>query len=138
MASPQAPQAPSAHDRLNFRRTELQREVVGRHSGGDLAFFLTETGWNDDPLHDTGRQPRPTHLDTPWMPFAIPSRQWPWLENLCLWALRYPAPSMNWRDGFTLITPEFLKKPIYHAVRNLASGKGNGDALWLPPPVAPS
>ena len=133
----EAPDSPPAGDRLNFRRAELQRETVRRHSEVELAYHLTETGWNDDPHHDQAVNParriRYT-LDS----LRLSSRQWPWLKSHCLWALRYPAPSMNWRDGYTLITPEFLTKPVYHAIRNLASGQGNGDALWLPPPVAPS
>ena len=133
----EGPEAPSARDRLNFRRTELQREAIQRHSDGELAYLLTETGWNDDPHHALAVSPaRRIRYTLDALRFS--SRQWPWLDSLCLWALRYPAPSMNWRDGFTLITPEFLKKPIYHSVRNLASGQENGDALWLPPPVAPS
>ncbi|MCY4527399.1 MAG: hypothetical protein OXB89_12430 [Anaerolineaceae bacterium] len=131
------PQAPPGRDRLNFRRMELQRAAVQRHSEKEMAFYLTETGWNDDPHHEQAVNPA-RRIRYTLDALESAGQQWPWLENLCLWALRYPAPTMNWRDGYTLITPEFLAKPIYYAIQNLARGQGNGDALWLPPPVAPS
>ncbi|MCE2490587.1 MAG: beta-galactosidase [Anaerolineae bacterium] len=133
----EGPEAPPARDRLNFRRLELQREVAQRHSDEEMALFLTETGWNDDPHHEQAVSPaRRIRYTLAALEFA--GRQWPLLENLCFWALRYPTPTMNWRDGYTLITPEFLAKPIYYAIQNLARGQENGAALWLPPPVAPS
>lgn len=133
----EGPEAPSSSNRLNFRRVELQRETILRNSDKELAYFLTETGWNDDPHHAQAVNPaRRIRYTLDALRFS--GRRWPWLESLCLWALRYPAPSMNWRDGYTLITPEFLKKPVYHAILNLASGQGNSDTLWLPPPVAPA
>ena len=128
--------APSA-TRLNFRRVELQREIMLRHDDPVRPVILTETGWNDDPRHEQAVSPawriRYT-LDA----LEYAAQHWPWLDKLCLWALRYPAPAWSWRDGFTLVTPEFLTKPLYHAIRNLALGHAQGAELWLAPPAAPA
>lgn len=126
-----------AMERLNFRRVELQREILLRHGAADALLFLTETGWNDHPRHahavNPARRIRHT-LDA----LDHANQNWPWLDAICLWALRYPAPARSWRDGYTLVTSDFLKKPLYHAVQNMALGRAQGDALWLPPPVAPA
>ncbi len=127
---------PSA-DRLNFRRVELHREIMLRHAGPDTPLFLTETGWNDSPRHELAVSPA-LRIQYTLDALQFARDNWPWLESLCLWVLRYPAPAWNWRDGYTLVTPEFLKKPVSHAIRNLALGHTQGKALWLPPPVAPA
>ncbi len=132
-----APDAPPSIDQLNFRRVELQREIMLRYVEPGAQLFLTETGWNDDPRHEQAVSPawRIRHtLDA--LEFA--GQSWPWLDKLCLWALRYPAPASSWRDGFTLVTPEFLTKPLYHAIQNLALGRAQGAELWLAPPAAPA
>lgn len=126
-----------AQDRLNFRRMELQRDVLLRHGAEDALLFLTETGWNDHPRYAHAVSParRIRHtLDA----LEQAGQNWPWLEAICLWALRYPAPAESWRDGYTLVTSDFLQKPLYHAIQNMALGRAQGDALWLPPPFAPA
>jgi hypothetical protein len=40
-------------------------------------------------------------------------REWPFVAMLAIWALRYPAPAKSYMDYFTLVTPEFVAKPIY-------------------------
>jgi hypothetical protein len=50
---------------------------------------------------------------------------WPFVEMLALWAFRYPAPTKSYMDYFTLVTPEFVNKPIYDAVKKY-TGNGNG------------
>lgn len=128
--------APSP-ERLNFRRVEIYHEIMLRYTGPGQALFLTETGWNDDPRHEQAVSPawRIRHtLDA----LEYAGQHWPWLNKLCLWVLRYPAPAWNWRDGSTLVTPEFLTKPIYHAIQDMALGRGQGNELWLAPPVAPA
>ena len=126
-----------ARDRLNFRRLELHRETLLQYAGHDAAVFLTESGWNDDPHH--GQAVSPARRIRYTLDALNHARQhWPWLERMCLWALRYPAPAWNWRDGYTLLTPDFTRKPIYHAIQDLALGRRQGESLWLPPPAAPS
>lgn len=126
-----------ARDQLNFRRLELHRETLLQHAGHDAAVFLTESGWNDDPRHDQAVSPaRRIRYTLDALDHA--RQHWPWLERLCLWALRYPAPTWNWRDGYTLLTPEFTRKPIYQAIQDLALGRRQGESLWLPPPAVPS
>jgi hypothetical protein len=51
-----------------------------------------------------------------------------------LWALRYPIPTFNYPDNFTLITTDFQLKPIYYAVQSYARGFEDTQTIWLPPP----
>jgi len=36
---------------------------------------------------------------------------------MAIWAFRYPAPFKNYRDYYTLVTPDFITKPIYDAIK---------------------
>ena len=127
-----AEQAPAA-DRLNFRRAELIREVMIGYGDADTPVFITESGWNDNPRWTNGVRPseRIAHtLDA----LHMAEQDWPYVDQVCLWLLRYPRPQGNYRDNFTLITPEFQLKPIYYAVQAYARGWEQNESLWLPPP----
>ena len=36
---------------------------------------------------------------------------------MALWAFRYPAPTKSYMDYYTLVTPEFVAKPIYDEIK---------------------
>jgi len=42
---------------------------------------------------------------------------WPYVRLMALWAFRYPAPTRSYPDYFTLVTPEFVAKPLYDALQ---------------------
>ena len=42
---------------------------------------------------------------------------WPWMQNVCTWAFRYPKPQNSYGDYFTFVSPEFVAKPIYDALK---------------------
>ena len=96
--------------------------------------FLTETGWNDDPRHEPGRQsglahpphPRRARIRRPALALAA--------QACLVGPARYPAPAWSWRDGSTLVTPEFLAKPIYHAIQD----PGPGSPAWHSAVARPS
>jgi hypothetical protein len=124
-----------APDRLNFRRVELLRAVMLAAGDAQTPVVITEAGWNDHPRWALAVRPSQR------IAYTLDALQraegsWPWVESLCLWALRYPRPTYSYPDHFTLITPEFQYKPIYYAVQAYARGWQSGDALWLPAPVA--
>lgn len=48
------------------------------------------------------------------------AENWPWVETIAVWAFRYPAPTRSYPDYFTLVTPEFVAKPIYEALKEYA------------------
>jgi polysaccharide biosynthesis protein PslG len=131
------PTAPPAFDQLNFRRAELYQDIMARYDDGGKPVFITETGWNDNPRWTKAVRPAQRiayTLDA----FRYAEAHWPWLDNLCLWAFRYPAPTYNYPDNFTFITSDFQIKPIYFAVQDYALGREEGTELWLPAPAASS
>lgn len=128
--------SPPAPDRLNFRRAELLRAIMERHGDANKPVYITETGWNDHPrwaLAVTPAQRIAYTLEA----FELAAETWPWAEQLCLWVLRYPVPTLNYPDYFTLVTTDFQRKPIYYAVRAYARGEAPTEGLWLPSPSEP-
>jgi polysaccharide biosynthesis protein PslG len=124
---------PSA-DALNFRRTELLYEIMTRYGDADKPVYITEGGWNDDPRWTHGVRPSQRIAYT-LEAFEWAEERWPWLNQLCIWALRYPRPTGRYPDNFTLVTPDFQIKPIYYAIQAYARGTESSEALWLPAPV---
>ena len=53
--------------------------------------------------------------------YAWAEAHWPWMQAVCTWAFRYPAPQHGYGDYFTLVSPEFVVKPIYSAVQAWAT-----------------
>jgi hypothetical protein len=101
---------------LNFRRIELVREVMVNAGDGEKSIFVTETGWNDHPrwtMAVTPGQRIQYTLDA----LRYAEENWPFVEMMALWAFRYPAPTKSYMDYFTLVTPEFVAKPIYDAIQ---------------------
>ena len=128
------PEAAPAFDRLNFRRVELHREIMERFGDANKAIYITETGWNDNPRWTKAVLPAyriAYTLDA----YQYSAENWPWLKTMCLWAFRYPAPTYNYPDNFTFVTPDFQIKPIYYALQAYTQGQQQGTDLWLPAPV---
>lgn len=117
------PETEPGPDILNFRRVELLRDVMVANGDAAKQVFITETGWNDHPRWT--RSVRPSQriqytLDA----LQYAEANWPWLEMMAIWAFRYPAPTKSYMDYFTLVTPEFVNKPIYEELRRFT---GNGE-----------
>ena len=53
--------APPAPDRINWRRTELLRQIMERNGDAAKPVIITEGGWNDHPRWTRARAPRPAH-----------------------------------------------------------------------------
>ncbi len=124
--------AAPAPDALNFRRAELLHDVMARYGDGDKRVYITETGWNDDPQWALAVRPSQRAIYT--LDALDIAAEWPWLDQMCLWMLRTPAPANSHQDGYTMITPEFQLKAIYYAVQSYAAGRSRSEPLWLPPP----
>jgi hypothetical protein len=101
---------------LNFRRIELVREIMLKHGDGDRSIFVTESGWNDHPRWTFAVTPgQRIQYTIDALRFA--EKNWPFVEMLAIWSFRYPAPTKSYSDYFTLVTPEFVNKPIYDALK---------------------
>ena len=125
-------QAPNPQ-RLNFRRVELHRALLKRYGQGAKPVYITEFGWNDHPRWlnavSTAQRSEYTLAAYRWA-----EERWPWLAELCVWVLRYPLDTGDYRDHFTLLTSEFQVKPLYLALQAHARGLTETEALWLPAP----
>ena len=129
------PEDEPAPDRLNFRRSELQRAIMLAAGDGHKPVYITESGWNDHPRWTQAVRPS-QRADYTVRAFEYGERHWDWLENLCIWALRYPADVYSYPDNFTLVSADFAPKPIYYALQDYARGWTRSETPWLPPPRA--
>jgi len=112
-------------DILNFRRIELVREVMVNAGDGDKSIFVTEAGWNDHPRWTMAVRPG-QRIQYTLDALQIAEEKWPYVEMLAIWTLRYPAPTKSYMDYFTLVTPEFVKKPIYSAIKVYTGNDAQG------------
>lgn len=110
------PDDPPAPDVLNFRRVELLRQIMVAHGDGAKRVLLTESGWNDSPRWTRAVSPG-ARIDDTIGGYTWAEQHWPWMQAVCTWAFRYPAPQHSYGDYFTFVTPEFVRKPIYDAVQ---------------------
>ncbi len=101
---------------LNFRRVELARQIMVEHGDAATPIFITEAGWNDHPRWTMAVRPgQRIQYTLDALDFA--AERWPYVKLLAVWAFRYPAPTRSYPDYFTLVTPEFVAKPIYDALK---------------------
>lgn len=112
----QPPQAEPAPDELSFRRLELLRAVMIENGDGEKPVYITETGWNDHPRFQYGVTPNQRIEYTLTVLEMLPAH-YPYVENLCIWQFRLPAPTNSYPDFFTLVTTDFEPKPIYEALQ---------------------
>jgi ABC-type amino acid transport substrate-binding protein len=114
-----APDEPPAAGEINFRRVELQRQIMVQRGDSRKPVFVTETGWND-----YGR----------WLRAVTPANRirfteqavelassWDWLAAICVWDFRLPATAHNYNDAWTLAHFDFSPSPTYVALQRLAS-----------------
>lgn len=110
------PEADPEPDILNFRRVELVRQVMVAHGDSETPIYITESGWNDHPRWTAAVRPSQRIAYTiDALKYA--EENWPFVRMMAIWAFRYPAPFKNYRDYYTLVTSEFITKPIYDAIK---------------------
>jgi polysaccharide biosynthesis protein PslG len=111
------PEAEPAADVLNFRRVELVREIMVAYGDQETEIFITETGWNDHPRWARAVRPG-QRIQYTLDALAYAERYWPYVRMMAIWAFRFPAPTRSYMDYYTLVTPEFVNKPIYDVLKN--------------------
>ncbi|MCP4361696.1 MAG: cellulase family glycosylhydrolase [Chloroflexi bacterium] len=107
-------------DILNFRRVELVREVMEQNGDTDTKIYITEFGWNDHPRWTMAVRPG-QRIQNSLDAYQFAEEKWPYVEMMAVWAFRFPAPTKSFMDYYTLITPEFVHKPIYDALQEYTS-----------------
>lgn len=116
------PETDPAPELLNFRRVELLREVMVANGDGDTPIFITETGWNDHPRWTRAVRPGQRIAYTKDA-ITLAAAEWPYVEMMAIWVFRTPAPTKSYMDYFTLVTPEFVAKPIYTELQELTGNR---------------
>lgn len=101
---------------LNFRRVELMREIMLAHGDTETPVYVTETGWNDHPRWTKAVRPG-QRIQYTLDAVEYAEANWPYVEQIAIWAFRFPAPTRSYMDYYTLVTPEFIRKPIYDSLR---------------------
>ncbi|MBN1991462.1 MAG: beta-galactosidase [Anaerolineae bacterium] len=106
---------------INFRRTELARQLLVDNGYAGLPIYITEGGWNDHPRWTRAVKPAQRIKNTIRAYQLV--KGWPWAEMVALWAFRYPWPARTYLDYFTFVTPDFEPKPIYLEVQRYSRGE---------------
>jgi GH35 family endo-1,4-beta-xylanase len=114
-----APPDPAA---INWRRTELVRELLVEAGYDGMPIYITEGGWNDHPRWTKAVSPAARAAFTV-RAYEMALEDWPWCEAVVLWAFRYPRPANTYQDYFTFVTTDFVPKPIYFQVQRYARGE---------------
>lgn len=127
------PEAEPGENILNFRRAELLHDIMQRYDDPQKPISITESGWNDSPHWTKAVRPA-LRIQYTLNAFEYAEQNWGWLDKLCVWVFRYPAPTFSYPDYFTFVTPGFQLKPIYYAVQAYARGWETSENLWLPAP----
>lgn len=116
------PEAESNVNVLNFRRVESLREVMVANHDQDKQMYITETGWNDHPRWTRSVRPA-QRIQYTIDALEYAEENWPYVEMMGIWAFRFPAPLKSYMDYYTLVTPEFVKKPIYEALQEYSGNE---------------
>jgi len=110
------PSAAPGPEILNFRRVELLRQVMVENNDADKKIFITEMGWNDHPRWTRAVRPG-QRISYTLEALRFAEENWDYVEMAAIWVFRYPAPTKSYMDYYTMVTPEFIEKPIYQEVK---------------------
>ncbi len=116
-----SPDEPAAAEEVNFRRSELLREIMVANGDGDKSAMITEGGWNDHPRWTRAVRPAQRIAYT-LRAYEIAQEEWPWLDALALWAFRYPWDAKTYQDYYTFVRTDFEPKPIYEELQQRLRG----------------
>jgi hypothetical protein len=116
------PDEPADPAVVNFRRSELLREIMVANGDGDKQAMITEGGWNDHPRWTRAVRPS-QRIQYSIRAYQIAAEEWPWMAAVSLWAFRYPWDAKSYQDYFTFVRSDFEPKPIYWEVQRYARGE---------------
>ena len=122
------PDDPPDPNILNFRRVELQREIMERYGDAAKPVWINEYGWNAAPVsfpeeHLTWKRVTETQQAEYTVQGITWARaHWPWLGVVNIWYFRQVGDIPPDRPAyyFALVDPEFNPRPVYEAIRNAA------------------
>jgi hypothetical protein len=126
------PEDPPDANVLNFRRVELQREIMERYEDGQKPIWINEYGWNAPPesfpkeLLTWESVTEEEQADYTVRGIAWAREHWPWLGVVNIWYFRQVGDVPPDRPAFyfALVDPDFSPRPVYLALQEAAPTDG--------------
>jgi polysaccharide biosynthesis protein PslG len=131
------PEDPPDPDVLNFRRVELQREIMERYGDQDKAIWFNEYGWNAAPEYFADdaliweRVSEQQQAEYTVRGIELAREQWPWAGAFNIWYFRQTGQQYTPDDAayyFRLVDVDFTPRPVYDAVQSATR------SLFVAPP----
>jgi hypothetical protein len=124
------PEDPPSAEVLNFRRVELQREIMERYSDGGKAVWFNEYGWNAAP-EDFGDEAliwkqvsEEAQAEYTLQGVEYGRTHWPWAGVFNIWYFRQTGQQYLPEDAayyFRMVDPDFTPRRVYDAVQDATS-----------------
>ncbi len=131
------PDDPPDPDVLNFRRVELQREIMEQHGDSGKAVWVNEYGWNAAPDYFAKedlvwkRVSEEEQAEYTLQGIELAQRDWPWAGVFNIWYFRQTGQQYAPDDAayyFRMVDVDFTPRRVYDAVQDAAG------ALFVAPP----
>lgn len=110
---------------LNFRRVELQRQIMERYGDKNKPIWINEYGWNAPPASfprnlltwESVTEAEQAEFTVRGIAWA--REHWPWLGVVNIWYFRQVGDVPPDRPAyyFALVDPEFNPRPVYLALQ---------------------
>ena len=128
----QPPDAPPGPMVLNFRRVELQRQIMEKYGDGDKAIWFSEYAWNaapEDFPEDRliwGRVSEAQQALYTVRGIEMAREQWPWAGVFGIWYFRQPGfiPPDRADYYFRMVDVDFTPRLMYLTVQEATKALG--------------
>lgn len=121
------PDDPPDPNVLNFRRIELQRQIMERYGDGDKAVWLNEYGWNAAPDSFSEqaltwkRVSEELQAEYALQGIEFGRSQWPWVGVFNIWYFRQTGQQYTPSNAayyFRMVDTDFTPRRLYDAVQD--------------------
>jgi hypothetical protein len=121
------PEDPPDPGVLNFRRMELQREIMERYDDGGKAVWVNEYGWNAAPEHFSDealvwkRVGEEEQAEYTLRGIELANQEWPWAGVFHIWYFRQNGQQYSPADAayyFRMVDVDFTPRRVYDAVQD--------------------
>ncbi|MGD2207066.1 MAG: hypothetical protein PVH17_09825 [Anaerolineae bacterium] len=121
------PDDPPAAHVLNFRRVELQREIMKQYGDGNKAVWFNEYGWNAAPetfrddqlIWERVTEEKQAEYTLQGLEFA--RQEWPWAGVFNIWYFRQTGQQYTPEEAayyFRMVDVDFTPRRVYDAVQD--------------------
>jgi len=123
------PEDPPDPNVLNFRRVELQREIMERYDDAEKPIWFNEYGWNAAPEHFadealTWKQvSEEEQAEYALRGIELARNEWPWAGVFNIWYFRQTGQQYALDDAayyFRMVDVDFTPRRVYDAVQDAA------------------